>query len=259
MSSDQDLPSYYYKTTVSAFDSKIIKSGVSEIYKAARKFLTKDPKRVKVLDVGSGEGEYTIELAKKFGSAVGVEPVKEAYDYAKKRIPKRMKNVRFANSKIEDYRTNEKYDLITAITIFEHLPNQRKAFDKIFSILNKEGIIYITAPNKLWPFEQHYGYPFLSWLPLSLANKYVEFMTRGENKSFEDCSYGRSYWHMKSFFKKYPCKCEFILPFDVNALYFGCGQKGFYTLIKQFGVFLIKLHPFFWNFSKGFIIVVKKV
>lgn len=258
MKKSQKLPTYYYKTTVSAFDSRIIKSGASEILKAAKKYLNKNPKKVKVLDVGSGEGEFTLELAKHFGKAVGVEPVREADEYAKKHIPKSLKNVKFVHSKIEDYKTSEKYDLVTAITIFEHLANQKKAFDKIFSLLNKGGIIYITAPNKYWIFEQHYGYPFLSWLPLPLANKYVELMTGGKNKSFEDCSYGRSYKYMKSFFNKYPCSYYFIPPFDVNAVYFGCGKKGLYRLMKSLGVFLIKLHPFFWNFSKGFIVVVKK-
>lgn len=249
-------PTYYYKTTVASYDPKVISAGVDEIVKTVALFIKKNPNVLKVLDVGSGEGEFTIELGKRFKKAVGVEPYKDAYEYAKKHIPRNLKNVSFVNSKIENYQTSEKFDVVTAITIFEHLADQKSAFDNIFRLLKNGGIIYITAPNKYWIFEQHYGFPFLSWLPLSIANKYVELLTG--NKSYEDCSYSRSFGFMKSFFDRYPCEYSFVLPFNINSAYFGCGRKGLYSFIKKLGVFLIKSNPFFWNFSKGFIVVVKK-
>ena len=51
-----------------------------------------------------------------------------------------------------------------------------------------------------------------------------------------------------------------FLPFDENSAYIGCGrsQLGF-TLVKKLGLKLIRLNPFFWNFSKGFIMIIRKI
>lgn len=251
-----DRPPDYYKQRVWLQDLKVIQSGVREVIKTVEAYLKKNPKTLNVLDVGSGEGEFAIEMAKKFKKVIGVEPFKEAYEYAKRHILRNMTNVSFVNSKIENYNTKEKFDLVLAITIFEHLADQKKAFDKIFSLLKKGGIIYITAPNKYWFWEEHYALPFLSWLPLPIANRYLKLFTGVS--SYEDSSYARSYRGMRSFFDKYSCTYDFIIPFDTNSEFLGCGKKGWYSLMKNVGIFLIRKHPFFWNFSKGFIIVVKK-
>ncbi len=247
---------YYFEGEIKPNNSKIVESGVKEIVKATKKYLNKNPEQITVLDVGCGRGDFSIQMAKVFKKVVAVEPYKDAYEYAQKNSPKQLNNIIFKNSKIEKFESKDKYDLIVALTIFEHLSNQKKAFNKMFSMLKDGGIIYITAPNKYWPIEQHYGLPFLSWLPLPLANKYLKIF-RGVS-SYEDSSYSRGYYYTRKFFDKYPCTYEFILPFDTKGAYIGYGKKGFYSVIKNLGVKLITTNPNFWAISKGFIIVVKK-
>jgi len=247
---------YYFEGEIKPNNSKIVESGVREIVKTVEKYLDKKPGEINVLDVGSGRGDFSIQMAKVFKKVVAVEPFKDAYLYAKKNSPKQLKNITFKNSSIEKFDSTEKYDLIVALTIFEHLKSQKKAFNKMFSLLKDGGIIYITAPNKYWPIEQHYGLPFLAWLPLSIANPYLKLF-KGVN-SYEDSSYSRGYYATKKFFKAYPCTCEFILPFNTKGAYIGYGKKGFYSVIKDLGIKLISANPNFWAISKGFIIVVKK-
>mgnify|MGYP001561701852 CR=1 FL=1 len=237
-------------------EGEIVKGAVKEVLEASKRYLNKPPKSVSVLDVGSGHGEYSTEMAKFFWNVTGVEPFEDAYKTAVQKKGE-SKNLKFFHSKIEDFKSKTKFDLVTHFTVFEHMSTPKQGFDRIFSLLNKNGIIYLTAPNKYWLFEQHYGLPFLSWLPLPIANKYLE-LTKGK-KSYEDCSYSRGYGGMKTFFDQYDCQYEFILPFDKNSAYIGCGknQLGF-TLIKKLGLKLIRLHPFFWNFSKGFIMIIRK-
>ncbi len=238
------------------WEGKVVEGVVKEVVETAKKYLNTDPKSIAVLDVGSGHGEYAIEMSKFFGSVTGVEPLKKAYLNAL-RNGKGIKNLKFHNSVIERFKTVSKFDLITHFTVFEHMSTPKIGFDRIFSLLKKGGVIYLTAPNKYWVFEQHYGLPFLSWLPLPLANKYLE-LTKGI-KSYKDCSYSQGYGGMKKFFDQYDCHYEFILPFDENSAYIGCGknQLGF-TLVKKLGLRLIRFNPFFWNFSKGFIMVIRK-
>ena len=237
-------------------DGAIVKGAVKEVIEASKKYLDKPLKSISVLDVGSGHGEYSTEMSKSFGGVTGIEPFKDAYHVALKKI-KQKQNLKFFNSKIENFKSKTKFDLVTHFTVFEHMSTPKQGFDRIFSLLNKNGIIYLTAPNKYWLFEQHYGLPFLSWLPLPIANKYLE-LTKGK-KSYEDCSYSRGYEGMKAFFDQYDCKYEFILPFDENSAYIGCGKKqsGF-VFIKKLGLKLIRWNPFFWNFSKGFIMIIRK-
>jgi hypothetical protein len=137
------------------------------------------------------------------------------------------------------------------------MPNAEKSFKKILELLSGEGIIYLTAPNKLWPYEHHYNLYFLSWLPLPVANFYVRLFRRG--KSYEDSAYSRTYFGMKKLFDHLPCAYDFILPQNPGSSYFGCGKKsGSYRSLKNIGIFLIEKLPFFWILSKGFILVVRR-
>lgn len=233
----------------------VVNSAVREIVEVAKKYIRKPLKSISVLDVGSGHGEYSTEMAKFFGKVTGIEPIKDVYKDAIRQNIK--KNLKLFNSKIEDFKSEQKYDLVTHLTVFEHMSTPKKGFDRIFSLLNKNGIIYLTAPNKYWLFEQHYGLPFLSWLPLPIANKYLK-LTKGV-RSYKDCSYSRGYGGMKEFFNQYNCSYEFVLPFDENSAYVGCGKnESVFTIVKKLGLKLIRFNPFFWNFSKGFIMIIRK-
>ncbi|TAL51360.1 MAG: methyltransferase domain-containing protein, partial [Chitinophagaceae bacterium] len=179
------------------------------------------------------------------------------YEVSIKKMLRGKKNLSFIHSKIEDYKTTQKFDLIVHLTVFEHMNNPKAGFDRIFALLEPDGVIFLTAPNKYWIFEQHYGLPFLGWLPLPLANLYLKLAKGVE--SYEDCSYSRGYGGMKSFFDRYDCEYEFIIPKDTSGAYVGCGNsQPLFSFIKWLGIRLIKMNPFFWNFSKGFIMIIRK-
>lgn len=238
-------------------DRKVVESAIFEIRTVANKYVKRSAKKMAVLDVGSGHGEYASALARYFGRVVGVEPSFGAYDLAVKKMMKGRKNLDFVHSKIEDYKSKIEFDLAVHLTVFEHMSDQKKGFDRIFFLLKKNGVIFLTAPNKYWVFEQHYGLPFLAWLPLPLANFYLR-LTKGVG-SYEDCSYSKGYAGMKSFFDQYNCDYEFVLPQDTNGAYVGCGNnRSIFNMIKRLGLKLIRMDPFFWNFSKGFMMVIRK-
>lgn len=232
-------------------------AGVEEIIQNTKPYLNKPLKNLSVLDAGSGWGEYASELAEHFGEVVGIEPQTDACLYAAKKYSKN-KNLKFYNSPIEQFNTKEKFDLIISLTVFEHITNKQEFYDKVFSLLKPNGIIYITAPNKHWIFEQHYGLPFLSWLPLPIANRYLK-IAKGVD-SYEDCSYAFGYGGMRKFFNHYKCSYDFVLPFNEESAYFGLNNSNaLAVLIRKLGINLIRLNPFFWNFSKGFIVVITKL
>lgn len=235
---------------------EIVEAAVAEILKAFKQFSEKPLSQITVLDAGCGRGEYAAGIAKHVKSVAGVEPQTSAVEDAAL-LHKKVKNIKFINSLIEDFKTREKFDLIVSLTVFEHMPNQKSSFKHMFELLNKGGIIYLTAPNKYWLFEQHYGLPFLSWLPLPLANLYLR-LTKNVD-SYKDCSYSLGYFGMKKFFDQFKCNYEFVPPFNPDGAYYGCATgNNLSANIRKFGVKLIKLHPIFWCLSKGFIMVITK-
>lgn len=214
----------------------------------------KNQKEISVLDVGSGFGKYSFALANKVKEVVGVEPFKQAFEISVK--DNTYPNVKFYYGLIEDFDSQQKFDLILSLTTIEHMPDAEKSFKKMFNLLKPGGFMYITAPNKLWPIECHYGLPFLSYLPLNVANQYLRICKKGD--SYEDSSYSKTYQEMKKFLKQFNCEFRFVTP-DPNSSYLGCGNQNLFSKkFKKFGINLIRKYPFLWTFSKGFIILAKK-
>lgn len=227
---------------------KLYRDTVCDILAIATKRLCKKSKDLVVLDVGSGLGIYSYEFSKKVKQVIGVEPDKNAFKLSVKR-----NNLTFYNTLIENFDTKLRFDLIVSLTTLEHMPDATDSFKKMFKLLKTRGIMFVTAPNKLWPYEYHYKLWFLNYLPLSLANLYVRIFRRG--KSFEDSSHAKTYSGIKKFFNQFPCKYEFFLP-NPNASYLGCEQGS--KLLRNVGINLIEHFPFMWMFSKGFILVIQK-
>lgn len=243
----------YYRKIGGSLCREVAKDLVKDILLLASARLGKPAKELTVLDVGSGIGLYSRSLAKYVKRVVGVEPFSRTYNKA---LKINLRNLKFYNFKIEDFDTDIRFDLVLSLTTLEHMPDAEKSFRKIFKLMKPGGLIYLTAPNKLWPYENHYNLWFLSWLPLPLANQYMKIAGRG--RSYEDSSYSKTYFGIKSFFNKFPCKYEFILP-NPGSLYLGCGsKKKTYQFVKNVGIMLIKRFPILWVFSKGFILLIQK-
>lgn len=248
----------YFKTIdPSALSPHVVKAAIKEITNIALQESGKPLKEVSVLDVGSGNGRYSFEIEQYVKKVTSIEPFKDAFQEAVEQKKRIRSKVKIYNVPIEKFKTREKYDLVLSLTTIEHMPKAKESFAQIFKLMKKGGVLYLTAPNRLWPYEHHYQLLFLSWLPLRLADFYVKITGKGE--SYEDSSYSKTYFGMKSFFNQFSCQYKFVLPCDKNSLYVGCGSSGStYKLIKHLGFNLIRRFSFFWIFSKGFIMVIRK-
>lgn len=247
------VPSNFYDN----LSPKVTESVIQNILNVVKEKGIKDAKELKVLDVGSGDGNFSFAIEKYVKKVVAVEPDEMQYKMGIEKKEKKKSKVAMHKTLIEKFSTNERFDLVFCLTVLEHMPNASNSFDHIFKLMNKGSLIYLTVPNKLWPYEYHYNLLFLSWLPLPLANLYVRIFRRGE--SFTDSAYAPTYFGIKSFFNKYPCKYEFVPP-DESAAYLGWGMPTpkWYLIIQNLGIRLLHINPFFWFFSKAFIMVITK-
>ena len=107
----------------------------------------------RLLDIGCGTGEYTIEMARRFASvdAVDIEP--ERLELFQQRCPD--------NTTVHPMSANElmfedeTFDVVTMIEVLEHLSNPVTALCEIQRVLKVGGRLLLTTPNRYWPFEQH--------------------------------------------------------------------------------------------------------
>lgn len=247
------VPSNFYDN----LSPKVTESVIQNILNVVKEKGIKDAKELKVLDVGSGDGNFSFAIEKYVNKVVAVEPDEKQYKMSIEKKKKKRSMVVIHNTLIDNFSTKDKFDLVLCLTVLEHMPTAKVSFNKIFKLMNKGSLIYLTVPNKLWPYEYHYNLLFLSWLPLSLANLYVRVFNRG--KSFLDSAYAPTYFGIKRFFDKYPCRYEFLPP-DESAAYLGWGlaTSKWYSIMQKFGIRLLHIHPFFWFFSKTFIMVITK-
>ena len=111
-------------------------------------------------------------------------------------------------------------------------------------------MVYLLLPNKLWPMEVHYNLPFLSYLPLPLANLYLPVRAR---KDYTDASYSPTYWKLRRMLRdRGELDFGFMLPADLSL-----ATNGNSWLYRN-GVHAIQRFPFLWCISKAFLVVAKK-
>jgi hypothetical protein len=123
--------------------------------------------------------------------------------------------------------------------------------EKISQALRPGGAAFLLMPNRLWPMEVHYHLPFLSYLPLPLANRYLRLTGRGTD--YTDASYARTYWKLNRLLRARPeLEFRYMLPADIS-LATGGGAWHY-----RFGAAAIARCPWLWAISKALLVIATK-
>lgn len=105
----------------------------------------------KVLDIGCGSGVFSFYAAQRNESVIGVDAGSEMVNLcnARKRQDN-IKNVRFVKEDIGQIDSGAIYaaDLILCSSILEYMTDIEIAIKKIISLMNKNAILIISAPNE---------------------------------------------------------------------------------------------------------------
>ena len=122
----------------------------------------------KVLDIGSGWGHLSIEIAKQAKCQVtGITLSENQHKYSKQKA----KELNLGNQvqfKLMDYRqVKEKYDRVVSVGMFEHVGRKfyKTFFNKVYEILNEDGIALlhtigsVNSPRSPQPWITSYIFP----------------------------------------------------------------------------------------------------
>ena len=103
----------------------------------------------KVIDLGSGLGYYTLLLAEKCDCVVGIEPLKEAVEYARRfRIRNNRGQVRFIPSVLEQANLPaNSFDRIYSFCVLEHINNLETVLSEAYAVLKPGGEMHVSLDS----------------------------------------------------------------------------------------------------------------
>jgi len=205
-----------------------------------------------VIDIGCGYGHTAAELARMCTRVVGIEPnqtlAHHAYELSQQESSK---NLEFRQQSIEELEDVDAFDVGIMDNVLEHIEDQREALRRLSRCLKPGGVAFILVPNKFWPIEVHYQLPFLSYLPLPLANRYLQISGRGHD--YRDASYAPSYRRLRRLLAERPeLDTRLTIPADISL-----AEKGA-SFTYKLGVKLLRRFPQLWMISKAFLVIAKK-
>jgi SAM-dependent methyltransferase len=145
-----------------------------------RHFLGRDDLTgLKVVDLGCSAGYIADEFAALGATVLGVDIDVPGLAVAQDRFGSR---VGFLCADGERMPFDDgSIDLVVYNHIYEHVVDPEAVMTEIRRILAPDGAVYLGLGNRLGVMEPHYRLPFLSYLPPSLADRYVRASGRADH------------------------------------------------------------------------------
>lgn len=166
-----------------------------KIYSSLRTFLNKDDR---VLEIGSGYGEYSFEIAKNVKNIVALDMDKNKLSEMQNIVKKRnIKNISIVNTRIEDYIPQNKFDKIIIIQSLGYINSQN--FIKILNNnLKDNGNLFILDLTKNLIFTTRRKIKYLLNSNIPKANNYSKNDLKLITNHFKNCNF--SYFGIFIFF-----------------------------------------------------------
>lgn len=141
------MGSAFYKYYDSLFQNKDYKKETDLILELHKKFSGKKIK--KVLEIGCGTGNHTLELAKNSFEVTSLDIDQHMIDIAEQKV-KNLKNVRILNNRVESLEEND-FDLVLAmfnvVTYIKDFDSLLSFFKGVSSTMSKDAIFVFDAWN----------------------------------------------------------------------------------------------------------------
>lgn len=193
----------------------------------------------RLLDIGSGKGEFLAAAKIKGWETFGVELSKKFTNYANTKYGVNVENIEFEKMDFPD----NYFDVVTLNMVLEHIDNPHDLMVKINKILKQKGVLYIEVPN------------MNSWL-LKIINLCYKFQGKNWSSLVSPLHHPFHCYGYQSFSLSLLCKMN---NFRIKKiLILGIGLRGFYH-DRDLGTFKIFIRNLLANIfswiNKGDILI----
>jgi len=168
-------------------DPTYVSRKAAKIAAILRDALGSDLSQAVGLDVGCAAGGITALVAPSLRAMVAVEYDADHLTHVPARDSRHLVFVRGDAQRLPI--ADSSVDVVICAQVYEHVADARLLVSEIGRVLAPGGVCFFSGPNRWDPIERHYGLPFLSWLPRSLADRYVRATGRGEQYTEQPLSY----------------------------------------------------------------------
>tara|TARA_B100000579_G_scaffold22279_1_gene15671 strand:+ start:536 stop:1264 length:729 start_codon:yes stop_codon:yes gene_type:complete len=125
--------------------------------------------KIKLLDIGCGGGLLSEPMSRLGADVTGIDASEKNIQIAKLHAKKNNLNIRYLPYSPENFKTDEKFDVILNMEIIEHVENIDIFLKSCSSLLKKNGIMFIATINKTlksYLFAIIGAEYILRWLPI---------------------------------------------------------------------------------------------
>jgi len=122
---------------------------------------------INYLDVGCGYGINTFIFGRFFNNTVCLDiDTKNLEEGRRYNNPKTTKNISFIRGDAQSLPFDDEiFDLVTAFSLIEHVPNKELMISEMLRVLKPNGELLLQFPNKYFFIDFHTGIPFFSLFP----------------------------------------------------------------------------------------------
>jgi len=154
----------------------------------------------RILDIGCGAGGIAVALARAGASVKAFDPDPDKIQQAKQ-LAQAFDNVEFRLGDLVN-ETNSGYDVIILNDVLEHIGNPDVTLRFCADNLKKDGLLYITTPNKYSIInilcDPHYSLPFVALLSRKRVKSIIAGLLQWHNKQKRDFPQLFSFKQIKS-------------------------------------------------------------
>ncbi|QWC83868.1 class I SAM-dependent methyltransferase [Nocardioidaceae bacterium] len=131
-----------------------------------------------LLDLGCGNGAYTVELAKRYNHVDAVDPTAEHLELFRRSMPEKSREKITLHEGVGESLPfpDDHFDAVTCIEVLEHVSDVGATVREVLRVLRPGGVFLVTVPNRGFPFETHMVHvagkrfpgrrlPGLPWVP----------------------------------------------------------------------------------------------
>lgn len=192
------------------------------------------PRGGKVLDVGSGRGDFLREMRGLGFDAYGVEINPERI--FEKVVRANAERLPFPDSH---------FDFVNCAEVTEHVESPEKVCQEIFRVLKPGGKCYISFHNRFGIYDYHCRLYFINWMPRFLAERFLKLVgkERVDGQSGRQRLASMHYYIYRS--ARYLLKRNGFLAQDIRVakikVHFGVLSRW------ALAVYLFLLRPFYFN------------